>query len=93
MNPDSDFWIEINRRDGTQAHLPFLGTRAEAEARIRHLVAMDAHNFIDFCLLLRGDFIPGQIAKVNQILADSQSYPVPGAVRYPTDKIKNPRTK
>ncbi|MFZ9739127.1 MAG: hypothetical protein ACO3EZ_14065 [Prochlorotrichaceae cyanobacterium] len=55
MNPD--FWIEINRRDDTQTHLP----------------------------------IPGQVATDSQILADTQSYPVPGAVRYPT--INRPRRK
>lgn len=89
MNPD--FWIEINRRDDTQTHIPFLGTMEEAEKRIVHLVAMDPHNFIDFCVLLRGDFIPGQVATDSQILADTQSYPVPGAVRYPT--INRPRRK
>ena len=79
MNPD--FWIEINRRDETQVHLPFLGTRAQGEERIRHLIAVDRHQFIDFVILLRGNYIPGQIARVDQILADAQSYPVQGAKR------------
>jgi len=88
---NQDFWIEINRQDGTQAHLPFLGTREEAEKRIIHLVAMDPHNFIDFCVLLSGDFIPGQIATVTQILADTQDYPVPGAVRIPATNLPRKR--
>ena len=75
----------LSALQGCLDHLPFLGTREEAEKRIIHLVAMDPHNFIDFCVLLSGDFIPGQIATVTQILADTQDYPVPGAVRIPTN--------
>lgn len=79
-----DFWIEVNYRVGDASAFPFLGTRAEAEARIRQIVAMDSLQFIDFVVLLSGDWTPGTVATNAQILADSQGYMVKGARRFKT---------
>ena len=77
-----EFWIEVNYQNGDPAVFPFLGTRAEGEARIRQIVAMDSNRWVDFVLLLSGDWQPGTVAKNSQILADAQGYAVKGAKRY-----------
>lgn len=79
--PRPDFWIEINYRDGRQIHVPFVGTQEAGLEKINRMIAMDSHQFIDFCLLLSRDYRPGTVATTKQILADSQGYPVPGAKR------------
>lgn len=77
-----EFWIEVNYRVGQSSVFPFLGDRLSAEARIRQIVAMDSNQFVDFVLLLSGDWVPGSIAFDAQILADAQGYFVKGARRY-----------
>ena len=77
-----DFWVEVQYRVGDPSVFPFLGSRSSAEARIRQIVAMDSNQFIDFVLLLSGDWVPGTIASDAQILADAQGYSVKGARRF-----------
>ena len=77
-----DFWIEVQYRVGDPSVFPFLGSRSSAESRIRQIVAMDSNQFIDFVLLLSGDWVPGTIASDAQILADAQGYFVKGARRF-----------
>ena len=76
-----DFWVEIVYRDGYRASIPFFGIRDEGEAQIRQLIAADRVPLIDFVVLISGDWVPGTIARSDQILADAQSYYVQGAKR------------
>ena len=91
MNPD--YWIEIAYHDGRRLHSPFIGSRTIAYDRCARLVAMDHLKLIEFVILLSGDYIPGNIATIDQILGDWQGEPIKGSRPYPLEKIKNPRTR
>ena len=82
MPDHPDFWIEIIYSDGSRTPLPFFGSRANAEGRIRQLISTDQLHVIDFCLLLDGKWEPGTVASNSKILADAQGYYVKGAKRY-----------
>ena len=79
MSYHPDFWIEVIYMDGNRTAFPFFGSLAQGEAQVKQIIAMDFHKLTDFCLLLSGDWKPGTIARNDQILADAQSYYVPGA--------------
>ena len=82
----TDFWIETSYRDGSSSSVPFLGTLISAQERCAQLVARDYLQLIEFVLLLSGDYSPGTIARVDQILGDWQGYAVPGSKKWRSRK-------
>ena len=82
MNPDPDYWIQTCYLDGHSPTAPFIGSYENAEERCAQLIAKDTLKFIDFVLLLSGDYRPGAVATMRQILADFQSYNIVGAKKW-----------
>ena len=82
MQKIEEFWIEVCYYSDDRAVFPFVGTQEEGRKRICQIVAMDSNKLVDFVLLLDGDWVPGTVARTDQIREDAQGYYVRGAKRY-----------
>lgn len=80
MNPD--YWIEVSYHDGRITQSPFLGTFENACDRCARIVAKDILKLVGFVVLLPGDYVPGTIATLDQILGDWQGEWVKGSKLY-----------